>query len=139
MWRFVLVSFVFLGWAFYHLSGGSAYRPAPNSLQARATQDAPVPEGTHGPQTEAVRLASLGVPTLTLTPPDRHHGDRHGVRPPEVTLRMGPGKGYGGMARLERHDEVVVLRAPGGGWVKLRVADTGTVGWMPAGLLYRVP
>ncbi|MFY9240588.1 MAG: SH3 domain-containing protein [Roseovarius sp.] len=33
MWRFILVTFGFLGWAFYEMSGGAAYSPAENSLQ----------------------------------------------------------------------------------------------------------
>jgi hypothetical protein len=33
MWRFILISFGFLGFAFYELSGGADYAPAPNSLQ----------------------------------------------------------------------------------------------------------
>lgn len=36
MWRFIFVTFAFLGSAFYYLSGGADYAPAPNSLQARA-------------------------------------------------------------------------------------------------------
>lgn len=33
MWRFILVTFAFLGVAFYVASGGSDYAPAPDSLQ----------------------------------------------------------------------------------------------------------
>jgi hypothetical protein len=33
MWRFILISFGFLGFAFYQASGGSDYAPAPDSLQ----------------------------------------------------------------------------------------------------------
>ena len=33
MWRLIMVSFAFLGWAFFVLSGGSEYEPSPNSLQ----------------------------------------------------------------------------------------------------------
>lgn len=36
MWRFILVTFAFLGWSFYELSGGADYRPHDNSIQARA-------------------------------------------------------------------------------------------------------
>lgn len=46
MWRFVLISFIVLGWAFYQLSGGADYKPAPNSLQARTDPTQPVPEDT---------------------------------------------------------------------------------------------
>lgn len=39
MWRLIVVSFAFLGWSFYVLSGGSDYRPSANSIQARAVLD----------------------------------------------------------------------------------------------------
>lgn len=44
MWRFILISFVVLGWGFYELSGGADYEPAPNSLQARGAPARPAPE-----------------------------------------------------------------------------------------------
>lgn len=40
MWRFILVSFAFLGVAFYMASGGANYTPAPNSFQV-ALRDKP--------------------------------------------------------------------------------------------------
>lgn len=39
MWRFMLLSFAFLGWAFFEMSGGADYRPSANSIQARAVLD----------------------------------------------------------------------------------------------------
>lgn len=36
MWRFILISFAFLGWSFYVLSGGADYEPRTQSWQARA-------------------------------------------------------------------------------------------------------
>ena len=36
MWRFIMVSFAFLGWSFYVLSGGADYAPHAHSLQAQA-------------------------------------------------------------------------------------------------------
>ena len=39
MWRFITISFAFLGWAFYHLSGGADYEPRLQSIQARAKLD----------------------------------------------------------------------------------------------------
>ncbi|SEK43238.1 SH3 domain-containing protein [Roseovarius nanhaiticus] len=41
MWRFIMVSFAFLGLAFYEVSGGADYAPAPNSLQV-AMADKPL-------------------------------------------------------------------------------------------------
>jgi len=43
MWRLMLVTFGFLGFAFYELSGGSDYAPAANSIQARAAERAGTP------------------------------------------------------------------------------------------------
>lgn len=40
MWRFILITFGFLGWSFYELSGGSDYAPGDNSLQVRGLEDA---------------------------------------------------------------------------------------------------
>lgn len=34
MWRLILISFVFMGWSFYELSGGADYAPGDGSLQA---------------------------------------------------------------------------------------------------------
>lgn len=39
MWRFIIVTFAFLGWSFYVLSGGADYEPRTQSLQARAKLD----------------------------------------------------------------------------------------------------
>ncbi len=39
MWRFITVTFAFLGWSFYILSGGSEYEPRLQSIQARAKLD----------------------------------------------------------------------------------------------------
>ena len=145
MWRFVIVVFGFLGWGFYEMSGGADYRPAPNSIQARA-----VPEGASQPRdgTRAapkagdVVLASagadVGVPVLKVAPrpaprEDRQE-DRRFVRAREADLRIGPGAGYGRVARLDHDTEVVVLRDPGSGWMKLRVATSGEVGWAAARL-----
>ena len=38
MWRFIVVTFAFLGWSFYVLSGGSDYAPGENSFQARTIE-----------------------------------------------------------------------------------------------------
>ncbi|KAA0916200.1 SH3 domain-containing protein [Aquicoccus porphyridii] len=38
MWRFIVVTFGFLGWAFYELSGGADYAPRDGSFQAAQTE-----------------------------------------------------------------------------------------------------
>ncbi|MEQ8896524.1 MAG: SH3 domain-containing protein [Roseovarius sp.] len=60
MWRFVLVSFVALGWAFYVLSGGSDYAPVENSIQVQSKIERPEPEPDES------RQASLNRQLRTL-------------------------------------------------------------------------
>ena len=43
MRRFIFVTFIFLGWAFYVASGGADYAPRPGSLQARVIEDVTPP------------------------------------------------------------------------------------------------
>lgn len=63
MWRFILVSFVFLGWSFYVLSGGSDYEPRVQSIQARAKLDNVRPLA----RPVAVEVAELETPATTTT------------------------------------------------------------------------
>jgi len=142
MWRFMLVTFVFLGWGFYEMSGGADYRPAPNSIQARAVAEEAQPATRPARGAQDVVLASargdVGVPTLSVTPRSAGRDDRRRVLAYAADLRIGPGKGYGRVARLDYDTEVVVLRDPGSGWVKLRVAGDGPVGWAVARLFGHV-
>jgi len=201
MWRFILVSFAFLGWSFYVLSGGADYRPVANSIQARAILDNQRPkprplrvnvielaqDGMVAPETSvtrtitslhdlgltvgkrvAVTLASaeaapaaittavIEVPTVKATPvavpkaPDldtvaeptvaaqarlSQSRDIRTVASTRVNMRSGPGTNYGRIGQLTRGTEVIVLRDPGNGWIKLRVQESGRIGWMADRLL----
>lgn len=198
MWRLILVSFAFLGWSFYELSGGADYRPSANSIQARAVLDNQRPvarplrvnvielaqDGTPRQEAEVTRtitslhdlglnmgesvmltLASaeggttaapvtISLPTVRLTTPatlpdtpEVAEGavaltetlaptpDLRRVSGNSVNLRTGPGTGYGRIASLKRGTEVIVLSDPGEGWIKLRVPETGRIGWMAETML----
>ncbi|SMC66079.1 SH3 domain-containing protein [Primorskyibacter flagellatus] len=52
-----------------------------------------------------------------------------------VNMRDGPGTNFSVLGSLGRGVAVEVLQETGDGWVKLRVADTGRVGWMADFLL----
>ncbi|KNX40011.1 Bacterial SH3 domain protein [Roseovarius tolerans] len=210
MWRFILLSFVFLGWGFYEMSGGAEYRPSANSIQMRATLDNQRPkprplrvnvieiaqDGLPQPDTRVTRtvtsLHGLGLtmgqrvevtlasaaegdvsrPSAAVEPVEP---DLAGPETPEITvptvavarsetpigvavpgdavssfapvtetrrvagtsvnLRTGPGTAFGAITSLARGTEVIVLRDPGNGWIKLRVAGTGRIGWMADRLL----
>ncbi|MEB8389416.1 SH3 domain-containing protein [Rhodobacteraceae bacterium KMM 6894] len=63
MWRFILISFGFLGFAFYQLSGGADYAPSSNSLQV-AWADKPffaVPEPV---EQQDVQIATATTPAV---------------------------------------------------------------------------
>jgi len=52
-----------------------------------------------------------------------------------VNMRNGPGTSYQVLSQLVRGDEAEVLQDPGNGWLKIRVNDTGRVGWMAERLM----
>lgn len=222
MWRLIAVTFAFLGWSFYELSGGSEYQPLDGSRQhiaalkrakaeaalvrqARidAEQDARVasavwPAGdgmskagisplgfavlggassdtdadtvtrasvdldslpritvtravavqdAGAAKVERVTLTSAGATPQAVTPqsatPDQvaqvikaslaepmETRDIRQISGNRVNMRMGPGTKYSVAAKLDRGTEVEVLQSPGNGWLKLRVQDSGRVGWM---------
>ncbi|MEM6577608.1 MAG: SH3 domain-containing protein [Pseudomonadota bacterium] len=47
-----------------------------------------------------------------------------------VNMRDGPGTEFQKLTSLTGGTEVVVLNAPGNGWLELEVVETGQVGWM---------
>jgi hypothetical protein len=169
MTRFVLLSFAFLGWAFYEVSGGSDFAPSP---PARITAQfaAPEPEPVAAAPTEdtidisealaaqsqpapeplPIALVSAPAPTpeaerIVLTPSAEEAeqaavyatppADIREVSGSRVNMRSGPGTGFAVLATLSRGDRVEVLGAPENGWAKLRVVETGRIGWMSARLL----
>jgi hypothetical protein len=216
MWRFILVTFAFLGWSFYELSGGADYTPRTNSIQARALLDdvrpvarpvrthvaqlsgtggvapaieplaqqtapakaapgatpaaqamvtlasakadapSPAPSAinlpivTAQPDTLAVTSAVVqtGIAGLTLrglsdpsrlddapSEPSAPSRDIRTIAGTAVNMRAGPGTQYDRIDRLTLGQEVAVLQDPGNGWLKLRVVETGRVGWMANSLV----
>ncbi|MEZ5716766.1 MAG: SH3 domain-containing protein [Paracoccaceae bacterium] len=224
MWRLIVVTFGFLGWAFYVLSGGADYVPSEGSRQqiaalqasqpaapveprrdtptailtvqapnptatahlseprqaggakfvlasATATTPAPkpradvplsdaekrlrltlngeAPAGMAGVATvsanpekiarlvaaaAAVRPANQPQPTAAAAQAQDGR-DLRNVSASRVNMRQGPGTDFNVVAKLTQGTEVEVLRDQGDGWVKLRVVDSGRVGWMADHLL----
>ncbi|MFU1477452.1 SH3 domain-containing protein [Roseovarius sp. C7] len=70
MWRFILITFGFLGFAFYELSGGADYAPSDNSLQAHMQRNSDASKlaqnaAEQPPQTPAV-TSDTASPEVTL-------------------------------------------------------------------------
>ena len=176
MYKFIFLTFGFLAWAFYEMSGGAAFEPVervtkaePAATTIQVADSAPQVKAT--PQVEPaaeVTRASYTAPSYDLRAPKEEeiaavdpavlasfssalNKDEPVAAKPEtdgglvetnipldlrqvtgnrVNMRNGPGTDYSVVARLARGDAVEVLAAPGNGWLKLRVSDTGRIGWM---------
>lgn len=203
MKKFVLLSLIFMGWAFYEMSGGKDFAPEEPARIAKyqaleAERQAAAREAERARKAEiaekarrreadraAMQVASLDLAatgaaleqasftttpalarrqSLFSTPAPTPNAERAAIGPdpssvdvqtaavdatPEppkdlrtvrgsrVNMRGGPGTNYSVLARLTRGDEVMVLRDPGNGWVKLQVIESGKIGWMSARLLIK--
>ena len=211
MVRFILVTFAFLAWLFYIMSGGADFDPdraraemsktnplkqreqADAGSQRERTEDVEVTrvsldltsvddvlngtDGTEQPQRlpqsrTATQPASLSAapaenveiyPSLTESASLSQDIDRvipsliqdaspqnaaavaqvsaaggadiRVVTGSRVNVRGGPGTSYGVVGKLVEGDRVEVLDDSGTGWVRMRPADGGTVGWMADFLL----
>ncbi|MBR9843565.1 MAG: SH3 domain-containing protein [Rhodobacteraceae bacterium] len=170
MTRFVFLSFIFLGWAFYEVSGGQEFEPAPPKRVTTAKPAvAPVlavadendvdisaalaAESQPVPKPVKVSLVSAPAPTpvqerVALTPSpeelaklavaEEDPADIREVRGSRVNMRSGPGTRFSVLGTLTRGEKVEVLREPDNGWAKLKVLETGRIGWMSAKLLRTV-
>ena len=177
MWRLIVVTFAFLGWSFYELSGGADYAPRAGSLQAEAYSVFKAPEpvriqvaqihkrnapdvaraavdlntlprvnvslpsiaapATIEPAFDKARKVTGAVPDVAQTvaftvskPEPAPEKDLRQINGNVVNMRMGPGTRFDIVTKLRRGDAVEVLNDPGEGWLKLRVVDSGRIGWM---------
>lgn len=181
MYKFILLTFAFLSWAFYEMSGGAEFEPsrpeasaAPSateelpSIGTAVTKADPVVTPVAEPAAEVTRaaytapsydlrapaeeeLAAVDPAVLAsfsnvlvrdnasaVTPAVVDGGlaagqielDLRQVTGNRVNMRNGPGTDYSIVSRLQRGDAVEVLAEPGNGWLKLRVSDSGRIGWM---------
>lgn len=166
MTRFVFLSFIFLGWAFYEASGGQDFEPAPPKRVAAKPETATIfavvneedvdisaalaAESQPVPKPVKVSLVSAPAPTpvqerVALTPSpeelakleivEEDPADIREVRGSRVNMRSGPGTRYSVLGTLTRGEKVEVLREPDNGWAKLKVIETGRIGWMSVKLL----
>lgn len=163
MSRFVFLSLLFLGWGFYELSGGAdftkdleARKLAALQLeedrelaaaQAAATRQAEAAEKRVVTEVMVTRAAfdptevqikpaaqtPAAIATISAQPEPA--ADIRQVRGSRVNVRNGPSTRYNVILKLTQGTRVEILQDPGNGWVKLKVEDTGRIGWIAARLL----
>ncbi len=152
MSKFIVGTFLLLGFGFYELSGGADFEPevrpletsvistksievvpfdepvisrAPVQVAAPAEVTAPVIEPVVEPE---VVQASLEVaPTVAEIAVERDLREISGKR---VNMRSGPGTNDAVLDTLVRGTQIEVLDVNADGWARLRVLDTDQIGWM---------
>jgi uncharacterized protein YgiM (DUF1202 family) len=185
MYKFIFLTFGFIAWAFYEMSGGQEFEPAVPMAEAEtvtndaiqvSTQSKPTtPAVSAEAEKPAVTRVAFSQPNFDLRTPnedelaavdpavlasfgkvlnkeqeilsgepvtgaievavDKPVVDIRAVTGNRVNMRNGPGTNYSIVGRLSRGDLVEVLSEPGNGWLKLRVSESGRIGWMADFLL----
>ncbi len=161
MVRFMMLTFVVLGWAFYEMSGGAGFAPPDPVPAPRIAQGGPEGAVTligadEATQATPVLLASMEAPRLvtgasefgptgfgagaiTAEPAsfepeatDEPALELRTVAGSRVNMREGPGTGFPVVDVLSRGEGAEVL-AVEGGWARVR--SDGREGWMALSLL----
>ena len=115
----------------------NASLPADGGLPQSSTRREVRPEAAQQmtPTTEERQAVLRGtLPTTATDAPevsaaDAPERDLRQVSGDRVNLRAGPGTSYGVLATLDEGAEVEVIDT-NNGWVKLKTADSGRIGWM---------
>ena len=173
MGKIIVITFAFMAFAFYELSGGSDFVAIADEKRAalaveqaeeqRLIAETKAERLNTQPEAQIV-LASATVSTSgtvvqdgEVTPPlveeekieavtevaavletvveEEPAADMRKVTAARVNMRQGPGQNFSVVAKLNNGDEVEILQDPGDGWVKLKVMDSGRIGWMADFLL----
>jgi uncharacterized protein YgiM (DUF1202 family) len=162
MGKFIIVSFLALGLAFYQFSGGADFVPqervvavnAPITTAVRVgqTTDASVSRSNAAslialnPAVTTVSLettAPVAEPTVAVvaiveeTPTETVAValDIRAVAGTRVNMRQGPGTSFDVLDTLDGGTQTEVLEVNADGWARIEVLNTGQTGWMSERLL----
>ncbi|SEW46495.1 SH3 domain-containing protein [Cognatiyoonia koreensis] len=163
MGKLIVGTFLILGLAFYELSGGSDFVPESRITQvatAEVIEEAPAPEVTRASNATLVNVAAEPEPTpvpeaeilqavaevveeeaepapapveIAVTEPEPL--DLRLVGSSRVNMRAGPGTTYAVLDTLDGGTQTEVIEVNADGWARVRISDTGQIGWMAERLL----
>tara|TARA_R110002111_G_scaffold43660_1_gene79722 strand:+ start:793 stop:1275 length:483 start_codon:yes stop_codon:yes gene_type:complete len=155
--KFIIASFLMLGWGFYEMSGGADFVPEvrPIAQVAITTQaldpvpfDAPVvtraasidlPSFPDPAQAEVITASLVTTPIVQDVPAVQQAPvaaiDLRQVSGVRVNMRAGPGTSYSVLDTLARGTKAEVIEVTADGWARIRVTSTDQIGWMAARLL----
>ena len=154
MGRFIIFTFLLLGWSFYELSGGAEFEPevrtakalpedttraAPLMAQARiepvvftvAQRAEPAPE----PAAEVVAAVVSPAPQSADVAAEPVRADVRAVAGNRVNMREGPGTAHPVIVTVAQGTRAEVLEVTADGWARIRLADSAETGWMAERLL----
>lgn len=164
MKSYVWLTFGFMGWAYYEMSGGAEFE-----AQERLVAEAEIVEpAVQAPQEDIVARAEtttlMSISTSNVTPqPDAEAVvvqavaevvapiedpvveivapvvepviDLRNVAGSRVNMRMGPSTDYDVITTLDGGTEIEVLQVNADGWANVMVVNSGIEGWMAERLL----
>jgi len=149
MGKFIIGTFLLMGFGFYELSGGSEFVPETRPVVvADVTTTELEPLVTRSDTSSLVTLASVEVVTpevavvedivepvivAAVTPavePIEEPIDLRTVAGSRVNMRAGPGTNFNVLDSLIAGTWTEVLEVDADGWARIRNMDTGQEGWM---------
>lgn len=160
MKSYVWLTFGFMGWAYYEMSGGSDFAPVEIEIAAIEIEDSQAPEIV----TRASSQSLLTVSTSNIVAPSEINDavadvavldviepetpvvevlapvvevfvDIREVSGSRVNMRMGPGTGFDVITTLDGGTKLEVLEVNVDGWANVATVDRGIEGWMAERLL----
>ncbi|MCO4847970.1 MAG: SH3 domain-containing protein [Yoonia sp.] len=150
MGKFIIGTFLLLGFGFYELSGGADFEPdvrpiAPTVIATTSLAivpfDAPVVTRAALETAPLVAIEDAEVITALLeVAPSAAESpvavvDVRQIAGKRVNMRSGPGTNYGVLDTLTRGMQTEVLEVNANGWARVLITTTGQIGWMAERLL----
>ena len=156
MSKFVVGTFLMLGWGFYELSGGADFVPETRPVDTISVATTPLASVPFDEPVVA-RAAAIELPALTIENAATVEAeivqatvtinpvkpivevapvvDLRTVAGRRVNMRQGPGTNFGVVDTLDRGTQTEVIAVNDDGWAQVVVTNTGQTGWMAERLL----
>ena len=164
MGKLIVGTFLILGFAFYELSGGSDFAPETGNEQiaaAEIVEETPTVAVTRSESATLINVAAeaaaqpadaqviqavaeavvveeaapVEVAAEVIIEEEPAPLDLRFVAGSRVNMRAGPGTDYTVLDTLPGGTQAEVIEVDASGWARIRLPDTGQIGWMAERLL----
>lgn len=159
MKSYVWLTFGFLGWAYYEMSGGAEFTPEQPKMAVAQVEDVQTPDVVTRASTSTLLtlstsniapvpaiaettpvVASVETPVVDVVEPvvatvAEPALDIREVAGSRVNMRIGPGTNFDVITTLNGGTKLEVLEVNADGWANVSVVDRGIEGWMAERLL----